>query len=457
MYLPDAALQKLNEARQAAAKHSDCLLSFGDHPFKALPHGASGGYRFGVESEEFGRVFFSEVPAQGIKVELGSFALWREGPVQAVETLRDAVNAFLRRSGADARWVLRPHRVDLTVDFQGVTPRPHWKTSMVTNFSTPVKASESYVPVDIWADRLTQGEPLQERRFGSGLAFSGFTWGSGNPVLVRLYDKTREITDKSPDKAWFRAVWSRSPDYNPDAPVWRLEVECHRALLRTFYVDGVGIETMSDLFGNAASLWSYMVGRVTPRRTGWLELRDLSTATRRERAKVSALWQRLQEASFSFSDPAGDQLTRMRSAASAHMATAMALGCASTLASATGVVPDLLARHGRPPTAEEIRDETLLRLFADMTDKAFSLEVLKKDAKRADLSPEMAALLEAFRKKPPPRPRVLERPDPSARTLAIVGARADYYREHEPDPGWWLGADKGEPCSSTERRTDSDG
>ena len=43
--------------------------------------------------------------------------------------------------------------------------------------------------------------------------FTGWEFGRGEPLMVRIYDKTREIVVNSPEKVWFYDVWNRSDGY----------------------------------------------------------------------------------------------------------------------------------------------------------------------------------------------------------------------------------------------------
>jgi hypothetical protein len=62
--------------------------------------------------------------------------------------------------------------------------------------------------------QLEQGALPMQRYGGDGRRpFTGWTFGTGKPVLVRLYNKCIEVSEKSPDKVWFYDVWNRSDGY----------------------------------------------------------------------------------------------------------------------------------------------------------------------------------------------------------------------------------------------------
>ena len=66
-------------------------------------------------------------------------------------------------------------------------------------------------------------------------------------VSARLYNKTLEIREQSPDKAWFRDVWKRSPLYREGEDVWRLEFQLRRAGFSSFRSSVGYLDTWADL------------------------------------------------------------------------------------------------------------------------------------------------------------------------------------------------------------------
>jgi len=55
--------------------------------------------------------------------------------------------------------------------------------------------------------------PMQRYGGNPRRQFTGWSFGGGDPLLVRIYDKTFEIKSNSPDKVWFYSVWNRSEGY----------------------------------------------------------------------------------------------------------------------------------------------------------------------------------------------------------------------------------------------------
>jgi len=88
-----------------------------------------------------------------------------------------------------------------------------------------------------------------------GKKFTGFSFGSGSD-MVRVYNKSVEIT-QNPDKAFIKHfVWENNPKYNPDREVWRIEVQYRREKLKTMYDDENGLlDGFENVLKAIPSLW----------------------------------------------------------------------------------------------------------------------------------------------------------------------------------------------------------
>lgn len=88
-----------------------------------------------------------------------------------------------------------------------------------------------------------------------GKKFTGFSFGSGDD-MIRVYNKTVEIT-QNPDKAFIKMfVWERNPNYNPEREVWRIEAQYRREKLKTMYDDDNGLlDGFENVLAAIPSLW----------------------------------------------------------------------------------------------------------------------------------------------------------------------------------------------------------
>lgn len=275
---------------------------------------------------------------------------------------------------------------------------------------------------------------LDARSFGRRREFTGWRWGSGKPLLSRLYNKSVEIRDRSPDKVWFSSVWlggwhppllPRANMFDPElGSVWRLEVQCRREFLRAFAVDGVELETVDAFIEQLPTVWQFLVGlpyrrcvscHLVPdgqriatcrncggkcrRPRGWLELRRPDHQAP-SRWPLHPAWALLQAVPFTFAGRVPG-CSRLRQDARLEVVTPMAAGCLSTMASELGLVDQLRRELGRTPDAQEVVDAACLALVAEVPPAVFRAQVARKDSLRRS-SPSMETRFGPE----PPRPEV---------------------------------------------------
>ncbi len=147
---------------------------------------------------------------------------------------------------------------------------------------------------------------LQLDEHASGRHVSGFSFGHGG-IVARIYDKTREIREKSKDKKWLYLCWAEKGWVGAET-VWRVEVQIRRETLTELVgrteeadkaiplarklrgtalaagegLDGVGdlmsprsraklgLDTLEGCRAAIASMWAYAVGGRTGH-TAWLK------------------------------------------------------------------------------------------------------------------------------------------------------------------------------------------
>ncbi|MHB1419388.1 MAG: replication initiation factor [Bacillota bacterium] len=87
----------------------------------------------------------------------------------------------------------------------------------------------------------------------NGRCFTGFNIGRGQPILCRIYDKTREI--KKSGKAFFNQLWEEK-GWDGIKAVWRTEFQLRRKVQKELKINRV-----EDLFDKEDELWAYMTGK----------------------------------------------------------------------------------------------------------------------------------------------------------------------------------------------------
>jgi hypothetical protein len=144
-------------------------------------------------------------------------------------------------------------RIDVAVDFQGWVPTYEEMLNVV--------CKTSFRPV-----------------YPNTTSPQTFQFGKGERV-VRLYDKTAEIAAKN--HGWWRNVW-RLHGYDPNLPVWRLEVQLRSAALKELEMRSVdrALDNIYGLFCHGLDWCSLRVPandsnlRRADEHPAWIDLRE---------------------------------------------------------------------------------------------------------------------------------------------------------------------------------------
>jgi len=208
-----------------------------------------------------------------VRAELRSPFLWEEGAVEAasqtvqiVETLATTDPRTGKPLDPAAPVVERVERIDIAVDVQGL------------DLTGSDEEAERFI---------CKAEPV---RHGAGARFTGYTFGRSSPILVRIYNKTKEVNTSG--RQWIQAKWREVDGYDPNKNVWRVEAQLRAEGLRQFQALG----NSSTVFDRCDEIWRHIVGK--PGEHGWITLTEPSRDSNRSRWPVAAWWRVVQEAVF---------------------------------------------------------------------------------------------------------------------------------------------------------------
>jgi hypothetical protein len=171
------------------------------------------------------------------------------GSAAAVSWLRETFEPAL------GELILNVARVDLFTDWQGWVPQAADRRRVVCRARR----------CDVHED---DGQLLG---FSFGRRKSGMT--------ARIYDKTEEIRGHGGE--YWHEIWGHA--FSAESPVWRLEFEFPRKILRKFDLDGP-----ESVLSASGDLWKYAT-------TSWLTMRDPTEDATRSRWPTAREWAGLQE------------------------------------------------------------------------------------------------------------------------------------------------------------------
>lgn len=161
----------------------------------------------------------------------------------------------------------------------------------------------------------------RRKTFEDGDQLETLYFGSGKPVMARLYDKTKESAAKGTD--WWPERWG--PLYRAGETVWRVEFQVERA-----YLKDVGLSSPEQVLEAAARLWAKLS-------TEWLTLRIPTEDSNRSRWPVSPVWEVVQAATFDGAAVGADLVRAGQVRGDLRKLTPAVVGFLSSLAALTGV------------------------------------------------------------------------------------------------------------------------
>ncbi|MDX1756961.1 MAG: hypothetical protein R3175_12935, partial [Marinobacter sp.] len=242
--------------------------------------GRRGGFKYILQNREYGLTillqnFYAESDSQGTHVKIETSPRW------LYERSSDQINDELTEWGLFFLKGIKPVGIalHLAVDFQGWEPPQDLPQHFVTRART---VSVHNGLSDLSFDGIT-GSTVNGRG-------ETYTFGKANSLQTCLYDKTKEI-DVSDKRAFMEGIWECAvnensfPDtcYNPDLPVWRLEVRFHHRIVNEISQGTPGMKsiyTFADAVKHLTGLWQYALNgnRYEHKREWvhpiWTKLRD---------------------------------------------------------------------------------------------------------------------------------------------------------------------------------------
>jgi len=235
---------------------------------------------------------------------------------------------------------LTASRLDLYVDVQG------WELEM------------SDLRRFVSLGRHRRGFETGRETFLSGHRLTGFRFGAGGALMVRVYDKTIEIGRRG--LAWLPDLWG---ERQSDRPVWRVEAQFKRAALADF-----DLGTVDETLARQQALWRYVTGE-------WLTYRQPTADSRERRWPIDPVWRELQEVQLA---PSSVDVVRRRLAEAEELRLVQGgLGYLTSWAALRG--------HGElDGTLEAIRP--VLTRYLESRDTTFRDEVRRKRERRLDVS-----------------------------------------------------------------------
>lgn len=260
-------------------------------PFLVKEHGARG-YSYLLASDDMDLMVGAGRNFPPMRVKLRSAFLHSMTEVPAVARVVEILGKDFLVGDPD----LQASRIDLYADVQG------WPIveADLGRFVTRAKLRGLY----------------REELILDGRRLTGFRFGRA-ALMARIYDKTVEIERSG--KRWMRDIWGAGLD--PEQPVWRLEFQFKRELIKSFQFDGP-----TQVLWGMQDFWHYATHK-------WLTYRT-PTRTRARRWSIAPIWKEVQGIEIA---PQMTGLVRQREKELSEERTARLMqGCLTSLGALNG-------------------------------------------------------------------------------------------------------------------------
>lgn len=217
--------------------------------------GRRGGFRYLLQNRDYGltllvQSYYGEADSVGTHLKIEASPRWIYE--RSSQQINDEM-AFWGRLFLDA---LEPSGValHLAVDFQGWVPPHDFAQRFVTRAKT-VSVHNGVSTVDWETGSVVNGQA------------ETFTFGKANSLQVCLYDKSKEV-DVSDKRAFMESIWQCAtneecfPDscYDPEKPVWRLEIRLHHRIVNEISDGTEGMPPLKTYLAavpHLTGLWRY--------------------------------------------------------------------------------------------------------------------------------------------------------------------------------------------------------
>ncbi|MBN2254625.1 MAG: plasmid replication initiation factor [Deltaproteobacteria bacterium] len=248
------------DIRKQQAQLNDGLIvdlpNIEKHLFMAS--GKNKAYRYHLQFPEYHMYVAIRGTAGGspnVYVSLNSETISRRGIDSSVAEVVKVIHSF----GGNI-FLIQPSRVDLCVDYK-----------------VPGGLPESFIR----SHAVCRSDDIRTyvNREGMGTIYFG---ALGAPLMLRFYDKGKEIANKGNEERWL-SQWG----IDDPTDVWRVEFQIRRKVLRQ-----LKINTMDDLKRKCSGTWKYLTGE-------WFSLRS-PTNQNTSRRPVHELWGDVQDKASCF-------------------------------------------------------------------------------------------------------------------------------------------------------------
>lgn len=223
-----------------------------------------------------------------IRVTLRSTFLWENGYWKAWEKVKQTIESM-----GFTYFSSKLSRVDLACHVQGL------------NLTDIFQTTADFIKIRTRAKHRCR----PEYDFGKypEVEMTSMVVGSGENIMLRIYDKNKELTDKRAlaKEALFKDVWQNAGIKEIDGHVFNVEFQIRREAFKTFHFsNGEELSSVENLFFCINDIWDYLTNE-------WFSLVDPESDSNRTRQRLLESWEFISKQKFDLEEMGFTELQRM--------------------------------------------------------------------------------------------------------------------------------------------------
>lgn len=239
----DSLISLKKEAQEAKNNYGDTKsinYTIGEHKFNIMATSISG-FSVVMKNNDISialRKTKNKInPSPVIKVEFRAEFLARKGYKKSIAIVNSFVSDFLLQE-----YKVKISEIHLATDIQGY----HFTHLDFFKMKTRARSRETFQEGTFEA---------KASAYGGITTFTGFAFGGGD-YHMRIYNKTKEI-NKFKNKSFAKPLlWDLKPNYDPNATVWRMEIQIRRAKLKKLInSDNSTMDDYDNILRGIPDLW----------------------------------------------------------------------------------------------------------------------------------------------------------------------------------------------------------
>lgn len=249
-------------------------------------------YQYVLINEDCFNIYIARKPMNNncpVRVSLRSMFLWEHGYWKAWEIVKETIKALdLEYFGS------KLSRVDLACHIQGM------------NLTEIFQTTQDFIKIRTRAKKRCK--PEYDIGDINNIEMTSLVVGSGDNIMLRIYDKVKEMADKRAavkENFFKNIIWPKAGIKEENGKVYNVEFQLRREAFKTFhFINGQELSSVENLFFCINDLWSYLAN-------DWFSLVIPESDINRTRQEMIPEWEFISVQKFDLEENGFTEMQRM--------------------------------------------------------------------------------------------------------------------------------------------------